>query len=306
MRCTMSPCILAACLLGCAGTPATPEPALAPESIPASESAPGPAGSGPVDAARWQAAIDEEAARLGTKYPGARVRMLAVDLDSGEVLGHHGDVVSRYATGSTIKTLVVLAALRLGLDPATSLDCSGPVTIDGMEIRDAGSNGTLTPAGVLVYSSNIGVARITEHVPWDALLTEVRTMVPLDDADEQLAGVSLLVGLTSRLSLRELVAGYRAAWTDPEHGAFVRDALEQAVGPDGTGSRAAVEASYVAGKTGTELVEGRIDALFVGIAGRDQPQTVVAIAVGDLPEGTGYGGSIAAPAFARIVETSQR
>ncbi len=306
MHCTMSSCVLAACLLGCAGTSVTPEPTAAAGSTHASESAPGTSGSGQVDAARWQAAIDEEAARLGTEYPGARVRMLAVDLDSGEVLGRYGDVASRHATASTIKTLVVLAALRLGLDPATSLDCSGPVKIDGMEIRDAGSNGTLTPAGVLVRSSNIGVARITEHVPWDALLTEVRTMVPLDDADEQLAGVGLLAGFTSRLSLQELVAGYRTAWTDSEHGAFVRDALEQAVGPDGTGSQAAVEGSYVAGKTGTELVEGRIDALFVGIAGRDQPQTIVAIAVGDLPEGSGYGGSIAAPAFARIVETSQR
>jgi hypothetical protein len=68
----------------------------------------------------------------------------------------------------------------------------------------------------------------------------------------------------------------------------------------------------VAGKTGTaqKVTNGRYDpskylASFVGIVPADKPRLVVAVMI-DEPQGTHYGGLIAAPAFKTIAEAALR
>jgi len=77
---------------------------------------------------------------------------------------------------------------------------------------------------------------------------------------------------------------------------------------DGTGKKAALPGVAVAGKTGTaqklgmKSADGRklFIAYFVGFAPAENPKAVVLVMV-DEPVGRIYGGSVSAPAFARIL-----
>lgn len=84
--------------------------------------------------------------------------------------------------------------------------------------------------------------------------------------------------------------------------------LERVVGEGGTGTRARVAGYRVAGKTGTAQkidpatgrysARGRI-ASFVGFLPADAPRLVI-LALLDEPQGTVYGGLVAAPVFQRV------
>ena len=83
-------------------------------------------------------------------------------------------------------------------------------------------------------------------------------------------------------------------------------AFEQVV-EDGTARRAQIEGLRIAGKTGTaKKVKGGVyrrvyRALFVGFFPADDPEVALLVVV-DEPEGSYYGGSVAAPIFRRIAE----
>ncbi|HKM39757.1 MAG TPA: penicillin-binding transpeptidase domain-containing protein [bacterium] len=88
--------------------------------------------------------------------------------------------------------------------------------------------------------------------------------------------------------------------------------LLEAVVADGTGRGAQVPGYRLAGKTGTaqKIVDGRYVsdkhvASFVGFGPVDDPQLVVLILV-DEPQGSYYGGVVAAPIFKNIMEDSLR
>lgn len=93
----------------------------------------------------------------------------------------------------------------------------------------------------------------------------------------------------------------------------VRQMLEQAVSPRGTGRRADVAGYRVAGKTGTahKLDKGgyardRYRAVFAGFAPADTPR-IAAVVMIDEPEGEAYyGGEIAAPVFSRVMGGAMR
>ena len=93
---------------------------------------------------------------------------------------------------------------------------------------------------------------------------------------------------------------------------MVREMLEGAVGPDGTGQRASVTGYRVAGKTGTahKLVDGQYAnkymASFIGFAPVSNPRIVVAVMIDEPSAGKHYGGVVAAPVFARITEGALR
>lgn len=86
--------------------------------------------------------------------------------------------------------------------------------------------------------------------------------------------------------------------------------LAEAVGPGGTGGRAAIKDFEVAGKTGTtqKLIDGRYSsrhhvASFVGFFPASNPQLVISVIVDEPTQGnTAYGGVVAAPSFRRIAE----
>jgi cell division protein FtsI (penicillin-binding protein 3) len=82
---------------------------------------------------------------------------------------------------------------------------------------------------------------------------------------------------------------------------MMRDAVDS-----GTGTRAALAATRVAGKTGTaqKVVDGRYSedhyiASFLGILPADDPQLVIAVIV-DEPRGAHTGGGVAAPIFRAV------
>ena len=85
--------------------------------------------------------------------------------------------------------------------------------------------------------------------------------------------------------------------------------LEGVLGPGGTAQEAQVEGYKLAGKTGTaEKPDGKggysktkFVASFIGYAPARDPRLLVAVMV-DEPQGDIYGGTVAAPAFERIME----
>jgi cell division protein FtsI (penicillin-binding protein 3) len=89
--------------------------------------------------------------------------------------------------------------------------------------------------------------------------------------------------------------------------AAVRDMLRGVLADGGTASGAAIPGFDLAGKTGTAnvVVDGKYSsseyiASFIGMVPARAPKLVVAVMV-DEPQGSIYGGSVAAPAFRKIV-----
>ena len=93
----------------------------------------------------------------------------------------------------------------------------------------------------------------------------------------------------------------------------VRAMLELATEPGGTAPRARVPGYRTAGKTGTarklvggQYVQDRYVASFVGLAPASRPRVVVAVMIDEPSAGEFYGGVVAAPVFARVVEGALR
>ncbi|MDR2240226.1 MAG: penicillin-binding protein 2 [Zoogloeaceae bacterium] len=92
----------------------------------------------------------------------------------------------------------------------------------------------------------------------------------------------------------------------------VRAMLEMAVQPGGTATRAQIPGYRVAGKTGTaHKLEGgqyadRYVAVFVGFAPASDPRLVVAVMIDEPSAGKYYGGDVAAPVFAQVMDGSLR
>ena len=98
----------------------------------------------------------------------------------------------------------------------------------------------------------------------------------------------------------------------PTTAAEMRNMLEMAVGDGGTAPRARIDGYRVAGKTGTarKLQDGRYVndyvASFAGFAPVSKPRIVVAVMIDEPDAGQFYGGLVAAPVFAEVVERSLR
>jgi cell division protein FtsI/penicillin-binding protein 2 len=93
----------------------------------------------------------------------------------------------------------------------------------------------------------------------------------------------------------------------PTTAAEVRDMLRGVLADGGTASGAAIPGYDLAGKTGTAqvVVDGQYSkseyiASFIGMVPASRPRLVVAVIV-DQPQGSIYGGSVAAPAFQKII-----
>jgi cell division protein FtsI (penicillin-binding protein 3) len=93
----------------------------------------------------------------------------------------------------------------------------------------------------------------------------------------------------------------------PDAAAQLRDMLRGVLADGGTASGAAIPGWDLAGKTGTanEVVAGHYSdtayaASFIGFVPASHPQLLVAV-MADRPQGAIFGGSVAAPAFQKIV-----
>ena len=99
----------------------------------------------------------------------------------------------------------------------------------------------------------------------------------------------------------------------PKTARMVRHMLELAVQPSGTAPRAQIMGYRVAGKTGTahKQENGRYAAnkyvsSFVGLAPASAPRLVIAVMIDEPSDGKYYGGAVAAPVFARVMEGALR
>lgn len=92
----------------------------------------------------------------------------------------------------------------------------------------------------------------------------------------------------------------------------VRHMLELAAGPGGTAPKAQIAGFSVGGKTGTahKLDSGRYVARyvssFVGFAPASKPRVIIAVMIDEPSAGEHYGGTVAAPVFARIASDTMR
>jgi cell division protein FtsI (penicillin-binding protein 3) len=93
----------------------------------------------------------------------------------------------------------------------------------------------------------------------------------------------------------------------------VRGMLELAVQPGGTGPRARIMGWRVAGKTGTAhkqenggYAADKYLASFVGLAPASAPRLVVAVMIDEPSAGEYYGGTVAAPVFAQVMQSALR
>jgi cell division protein FtsI (penicillin-binding protein 3) len=89
--------------------------------------------------------------------------------------------------------------------------------------------------------------------------------------------------------------------------------MELAVQPGGTGPRARIVGWRVAGKTGTAhkqengaYAAEKYLSSFVGMAPATAPRLVVAVMIDEPAPGEHYGGAVAAPVFAQVMQGALR
>jgi cell division protein FtsI (penicillin-binding protein 3) len=93
----------------------------------------------------------------------------------------------------------------------------------------------------------------------------------------------------------------------------IRHMLQLAAGPGGTAPRAQAIGYSVGGKTGTahkqigrEYASNKYRAWFVGLAPVNNPRIIVAVMVDEPSKGIYFGGDVAAPVFAQVVQQTLR
>lgn len=93
----------------------------------------------------------------------------------------------------------------------------------------------------------------------------------------------------------------------------VREMMEAVTQEGGTGQRTRVPGYRVAGKTGTahKLVDGRYApdrylSSFVGMAPASNPRLIIGVVIDEPTGGVYYGGSVAGPVFAQVMQASLR
>jgi len=122
--------------------------------------------------------------------------------------------------------------------------------------------------------------------------------------DGELAPLSLLRTGTPAHGVRVL---------SPEVARSVRAMLESAVQPGGTAPRARIVGWRVAGKTGTAhkqengaYAPDKYVSSFVGFAPVSEPRLVIAVMLDEPSAGKYYGGQVAAPVFAQVMQGALR
>lgn len=99
----------------------------------------------------------------------------------------------------------------------------------------------------------------------------------------------------------------------PEVANAIVPMLAKVVEPEGTGTNAALVQYSSAGKTGTThkvgaqgYADDRYKAIFAGFAPAENPRLVAVVVIDDPKNGQYFGGEVAAPVFANVVEQSLR
>ena len=259
-----------------------------------------------------------------------------------------------YEPGSTFKAITVAGALQDGLvTPSTDFNIPPVLQVADRQIHDAEAHGyeTLSVAGILKYSSNIGADLIGAKLgpyrfnAWvhkfgfgsmtgvDLPGEDGGIILPVDKYSGSSMG-NLPFGQGESVTPMQIAAAYAAIANggilrsphvvaaigdqrvhvpaghriiSEQTASELRTMLIGVFGDGGTASGAAIPGYQMAGKTGTAniAVDGHYSdseyvASFVGMVPANHPQ-LLALVVVDQPKGSIYGGSVAAPAFQKIV-----
>jgi cell division protein FtsI (penicillin-binding protein 3) len=261
-----------------------------------------------------------------------------------------------YEPGSTFKAFTVAGALQDGIvTPTTSFDLAPQIQVADRVIGEAETRGpvTLTTAGILAQSSNVGAITIglregaNRFDKWihrfgfgkptgvDLPGEERGLVLPRAKYSGSTMG-NLPIGQGISVTPMQMATAYaaianggilrsphivrevdgRPAATPVGHRVIspavatqLRTMLEGVFAPGGTASEVSIPGYQLAGKTGTankidpttgEYSKSRYVASFMGFAPAANPKLLVAVMV-DEPQGAIYGGTVAAPAFGKIM-----
>jgi cell division protein FtsI (penicillin-binding protein 3) len=324
--------------------------------------------------AALQDEVEQVLAGVGAEYSPKGATAIVMDPSSGAILAlanwprvnandpqgapasaqQDKAVQFNYEPGSTFKAITVAGALQDGLiTPSTEFNIPSVLQVADRQIHDAEPHGdeTLTTAGILKYSSNIGADEIGAKLGANRFNYWVhrfgfgsKTGVDLPGED---GGIILPVSKYSGSSMGNLPFGQgesvtpiqmATAYAAIANGGYLptphivqsiggkpvklparrrilsattaaelRQMLEGVYGEGGTASGAGIPGYDMAGKTGTAniAIDGKYSqseyvASFVGMVPANHPQ-LLGLVVVDEPQGSIYGGSVAAPAFQKIV-----
>ena len=272
---------------------------------------------------------------------------------SGEQLRNRAitDTFEPGSTMKPITVAMALEAGRV--KPSTLIETGpGRFQLGGFTISDTHNYGTLTVEGVIQKSSNVGALKIaqkmTPHEMWDTYtalgygqkpqvqfpgavpgrLRPWKTWKPVEQAT-----MSYGYGLSA--SLFQMAQSYTAFAHDgsvlpvtmlkspepavgtrvfsAENARAVRQMLQMAAGPGGTGQLAQTVGYSVGGKSGTARKQagkgyatGKYRAWFTGMSPIDKPRIIVGVMIDEPSNGTFYGGTVAAPVFSEVVQQTLR
>jgi len=210
-------------------------------------------------------------------------------LDVGGVLQHSSNVgVSKMALASPPEQLINFLR-RCGIGSRT--DSGYPGESDGVIVN-------ATEAGPFV------LATLSFGYGFSMTTLQLAKMYAIFANEGRLLPVHLLHAETSEAGERVL---------SPVISKQVLRMMESVVKPGGTGTQAAVPGYRVAGKTGTARIAGkegykvrRYVASFAGIAPASKPRLVVAVVINEPRKVSYYGGRVAAPLFAKVMEAALR
>jgi cell division protein FtsI (penicillin-binding protein 3) len=239
------------------------------------------------------------------------------------------------------------------IKPDTPVNVSpGSVVVSGIPIKDAHPHGMLSAREVIQKSSNIGIVRIAmqmqPHELWELYsnvgygqkpqinfpgavtgrLRPYKTWRPIEQA-------TMAYGYGLSASLLQMAHAYTVFARDgevipvsmlkqdhPVQGLRVlsvqtareiRQMLQMAAGPGGTGPKAQTVGYSVGGKSGTaHKQEGhgyashKYRSWFVGMAPITNPRIIVAVMVDEPSNGVYFGGDVAGPVFSQVVQQTLR
>jgi cell division protein FtsI (penicillin-binding protein 3) len=219
-------------------------------------------------------------------------------------------------------------------------------------VRDHHGYGQLDLAGILRKSSNVGMVKIVEGMSreevwrflhFSGIGQETGIVFPgeqtgrLRDPLEwyPVTKTTAAYGYGYNVTLLQLARAYAVLANDgvllpstliklegavpqgkrvfkSEHARLLVRMMEEVVGMQGTGRKAAIPGYRVAGKTGTTRKANKgydsdkYRAVFVGIAPATAPRFVLAVTVEEPSRGQYYGGEVAAPIFKEVMEETLR
>ena len=272
---------------------------------------------------------------------------------SGEQLRNRAltDTFEPGSTMKPITVAMALEAGRV--TPQTPIETGpGRFQMGGFTISDTHNYGLLTVEGVIQKSSNVGALKIaqkmTPHEMWDTFTALGYGQKPQVQFPGAVTGrlrpwkswkpveqATMSYGYGLSASLFQMVQSYSAfahdgsiipvtmlKSTEPAVGtrvfsaknaAAVRQMLQLAAGPGGTGQRAQTVGYSVGGKSGTARKQagkgyavGKYRAWFTGMAPIDKPRVIVGVMIDEPSNGTYYGGTVAAPVFSEVVQQTLR